>query len=104
MNPSTTDEPESDYGSELDFTDQALLAQLDGAHLDVIKSGPHLDNDDAGDATAPAAQSEILGQPISTPKRASAGNMPQDLEIIEDKRSLWFVSPIPAIRSLRTLS
>jgi hypothetical protein len=93
MNAPLNDETESDYGSELDFTDEAILAQLDGptSESNVIKQTRSLDNNTTGTDGNGAAVNidmvELAG--MSTNKLAEVLKGIEVVPIEEDKRSLW---------------
>lgn len=92
------DDPDSDYGSELDFTDEALLAQLDGtpASSILIKQQATLPNGEVeSSVTLPGPSKEIDVPTEMTTEEIK--EVLKEIEVVqdeEDKRSLWLVASL----------
>ncbi|GAA5951786.1 hypothetical protein JCM3765_003118 [Sporobolomyces pararoseus] len=92
--PPSNDETGSDYGSELDFTDEVLLAQLDRVQVGtsaVIKHTPSSDEAATSNNEPPVeAQTEL--EQINGISKEKLAEVLSEIEVVkrqEENRSLW---------------
>ena len=92
--PLSNDGTDSDYGAELDFTDDALLAQLDRVQVEssaVIKQTPSSDEAAADNQETTAYGTADL-ETLTGLSREKLAEVLSEIEIVkieEENRSLW---------------